>query len=88
MVEVKRAIAARNVRMIAHLVLVHGERHIRGLIHCSGDDMVLEVIPVDIRLQRKIKTVTRRQKVTFSIFVLEKRFVGTVLLMPRCNHAD
>ena len=61
--EAKRATAARKVWMIAHLVLVHRERHIRGLIHCSGDDMVLEVISVDIRLQRKSKIVMKRQKV-------------------------
>ncbi len=51
---------------------MHGERHIRGLIHCSGDDMVLEVIPVDIRLQRRFTIVTKRRKVMFSISILEQ----------------
>ena len=37
--------------MHQHLVLVHGEGHIRWLIHCSTDHMVLKLVPVKISLQ-------------------------------------
>ena len=36
---------------IQHLVLVHGEGHIRWLIHGSTDHMVLKLVPVKVSLQ-------------------------------------
>ena len=41
----------QEICVTQHLVLVHGECHIRWLIHCSTNHMVLELVPVKIGLQ-------------------------------------